>query len=45
MKLPMIKNLSEFIAQNDADYVAEAIEVLEHLASAKGLKEEELEAV
>lgn len=42
MKLPVIKSLVEFIEENDEDYVIEALEVLEHLAQAKGLKDEEI---
>jgi hypothetical protein len=45
MKLPVIKNLIGFIETNDEDYVIEAIEVIEHLAQAKGLKENELEVI
>lgn len=45
MKLPVIKNLSEFIKDNDEDYVIEALEVLEHMAVGKGLKDEEIEVV
>ena len=42
MKLPLIKNIVEFIEENDEDFVLEAIEVLEHMGQAKGLKDEEL---
>lgn len=45
MKLPVIKNISEFIKDNDEDYVIEALEVLEHMAVGKGLKDEEIEVV
>ena len=45
MKLPVIKNLVEFIDQNDEDYVHESLEVLEHMSQAKGLKDEELEVI
>lgn len=45
MKLPVIKSLVEFIEKNDEDYVLESLEVLEHLAGAKGLKDEELEVI
>ena len=45
MKLPVIKNLVEFIQDNDEDFVIEALEVLEHLSQSKGLKDEELEVI
>jgi hypothetical protein len=45
MKLPVIKSLNEFIDKNDEDYVIETIEVLEHVAQAKGIKDEELEVI
>ena len=45
MKLPVIKNLVEFIEQNDEDFVEEAIQVLEHVSQAKGLKDEELDTI
>ncbi len=45
MKLPVIKNLVEFIEQNDEDYVLETLEVLEHVSQAKGLKDEEVEVI
>ncbi|MCF8058944.1 MAG: hypothetical protein K9K67_06595 [Bacteriovoracaceae bacterium] len=45
MKLPIIKNLVEFIDQNDEDFVLETIEVLEHVSLAKGLKDEELDTI
>ena len=42
MKLPVIKNLVEFIDNNDEDFIHETLEVLEHVSQAKGLKEEEI---
>ena len=45
MKLPVIKSLTEFIAQHDEDYVNECIEVLEHISQAKGLSDEELDTI
>ena len=45
MKLPVIKNLVEFIEKNDEDYVLETLEVLEHVAQAKGLKDNEIEVI
>ncbi|GGB66982.1 hypothetical protein GCM10007424_03720 [Flavobacterium suaedae] len=45
MKLPVIKNLTEFIEQNDQDYVIEAVEVLEALTEVPSLKDEELDVI
>lgn len=45
MKLPVIRSLTEFIEENDADFVSETIEVLEHVSQAKGLKDEELDVI
>ncbi len=44
MKLPVIKHLTEFIEQNDVDYVLETIETLENLIEAP-LKDEELDVI
>ena len=45
MKLPVIKSLTEFIGEHDEDYVLEAIDVLEHVSEASGLKDEELDVI
>ena len=45
MKLPIIKHLSQFIEDNDQDYIVETIEVLENLTEIPTLKEEELEVI
>ena len=45
MKLPVIKHLTEFIEQNDQDYVTEALEVLEALTEVASLKDEELDVI
>ena len=45
MKLPIIKHVSNFIAENDQDYVLEAIEVLENLSELSSLKDEELDII
>ncbi|GAA4513627.1 MULTISPECIES: DUF6952 family protein [Sphingobacterium] len=45
MKLPIIKHLTEFIEQNDADYVLETIETLEALTEVPSLKDEELDVI
>jgi len=45
MRLPIIKHLNEFVKENDEDYITETIEVLENLAEAKGIKDDELEVM
>ncbi|MEZ4870716.1 MAG: hypothetical protein R2827_00430 [Bdellovibrionales bacterium] len=45
MKLPIIKSVTEFIETHDEDYVLEAVDVLEHVSLAKGLKDEELDVI
>ena len=45
MKLPVIKHLTEFIEANDADFVEEAIQVLESLTEVPTLKDEELDVL
>lgn len=45
MKLPVIKHLTDFIAQNDADYVLETIETLEALTEVPSLKDDELDVI
>ena len=45
MKLPIIKHLSQFIEENDQDYVVETIEVLEALTELSTLKDEELDLI
>ena len=45
MKLPVIKHLTEFIGQNDEDYVVEAIETLEAITEVPSLKDEELDVI
>lgn len=45
MKLPIIKHLTEFIAENDADFVLETIETLESLTEVSQLKDEELDVI
>lgn len=45
MRLPLIKHINSFIAENDEDYVNEAIEVLEHLSESSALKDEELDVI
>jgi len=45
MKLPVIKHLTEFIQENDQDYISETIEVLEALCEVPSLKDEELDVI
>ena len=45
MKLPIIKQLTQFIEDNDQDYLVETIEVLENLCEVASLKEEELDVI
>jgi hypothetical protein len=45
MKLPVIKQLTQFIEENDQDYIVETIEVLEALTEVPSLKDEELDVI
>jgi hypothetical protein len=45
MKLPVIKQLTQFIEDNDQDYIVETIEVLENLCEIPSLKDEELDVI
>ncbi len=45
MKLPIIKHLTQFIEDNDEDFVGETIETLENLTEISSLKEEELDVI
>jgi len=45
MKLPIIKHLTNFIEENDEDFVIEAIETLESLTEVPSLKDEELDVI
>ena len=45
MKLPIIKHLTNFIGENDQDYLIETIEVLEGLTEVSSLKDEELDVI
>ena len=45
MKLPVIKHLTQFIEENDQDYLIETIEVLEALTEVSFLKDEELDVI
>ncbi|PWK19684.1 DUF6952 family protein [Xanthomarina spongicola] len=45
MKLPLIKHLTQFIEENDEDFVIETIETLESLTEVPSLKDEELDVI
>lgn len=45
MKLPVIKELVNFIEKNDEDYVLEATETLEAITEVSSLKDEELDVI
>lgn len=45
MRLPIIKHLSNFIHENDEDYITETLEVFEDLIDARGIKDEELDVI
>jgi hypothetical protein len=45
MKLPVIKHLTNFIEENDQDYLLETIETLEALTEVPSLKDEELDVM
>jgi len=45
MKLPLIKHICDFVEANDEDFVAEAIEVLEHLTEFENLGDQEVDVL
>lgn len=45
MKVPIIKHLTNFIEENDEDFIVEAIEVLEDLTEVSSLKDGELDVI
>ena len=45
MRLPLIKHIGQFIAENDEDFVEEAVLLLEHLSDSSALKDEELDVI
>lgn len=45
MKLPVIKHLTQFIEDNDQDYIIETIEVLESLLEVTSLKDDEIDVL
>jgi hypothetical protein len=45
MKLPVIKHLTQFIEENDEDFIIETIDVLESMTEIPSLKDEELDVI
>ena len=45
MRLPVIKHISNFVEENDEDWVIETLELLEHICDARGIKDEELDVI
>ena len=45
MRLPLIKHLSNFVIENDEDYLIETLEVLEHISEHSGVKDEEIDVL
>jgi len=45
MKLPIIKHITQFIEENDEDYIVETIEVLENLTELSSIKDEEIDVI
>ena len=45
MKIPVIKHITEFIEQKDADFIEETIAVLEHMSELESLKDEKLDVL
>ena len=45
MKLPIIKHVTQFIEENDEDFILETIETLESLTEVSTLRDEELDVI
>ena len=45
MRLPLIKHISNFIAENDEDFVIETLETLEYLTESSAIKDEEMDVL
>lgn len=45
MRLPVIKHISNFIENNDEDWVTETLVLLEDICDARGIKDEELDVI
>jgi hypothetical protein len=45
MRLPIIKQIGDFIEANDEDFVEETIELLEHITESRNIRDEELDVI
>ena len=45
MKLPLIKHISNFVSENDEDFIVETLEVLEPITEYSGIKDEEIDVL
>ncbi|MEM1219973.1 MAG: hypothetical protein AAGH79_13725 [Bacteroidota bacterium] len=45
MRLPLIKNLVEFVQERDEDFLEETIETLEALTESSSIKDQELDVI
>lgn len=45
MRIQLIKQVNSFIQDHDADFVEEAIQVLEHIGESPNLKEQETDVI
>ena len=45
MKLPVIRHLLKFVEENDADFLTESLDVLDHLIDARGITEQEIDVI
>jgi len=45
MRLPIIKHLTQFVDNNDEDYLIETIETLEDLTEVSSLQDQELDVI
>ena len=45
MKLSLIKHISNFVSENDEDFIIEALEVLEHITEYSGIKDDEIDVL
>jgi hypothetical protein len=45
MKLPLIKHIDNFAESHDADFIEEAVVVLEHITEFSQLSDEELDVI
>ena len=45
MKLSLIKHISNFVSENDEDFIIETLEVLEHITEYSGIKDDEIDVL